>query len=306
MEAAVVEVKNLTKKFGEFLAVDNVSFEIKKGEIVGLLGPNGAGKTTTILMLLGIIKPANGKIEIFGLDLEKRQREILERVNFSSAYNSFPGRLTVAENLFIFSHFYKMENPKEKIRKLLDSLELGDLKNQLVQTLSSGQQTRLGLCKALLNNPELLFLDEPTASLDPEIAKRVRELLLEIRRERNISILYTSHNMEEITQMCDRVIFLNHGRIVAFDTPLNLTKRIKDCLLSLTFDAPLSKVKEFALTKQLNFQIPQPNLLEVMLKEEDIGNTLAQLSGNGISVVDVKIEKPTLEDVFLEIAKKKT
>lgn len=305
VQEPILEVKNLTKKFGDFLAVDDISFGIEKGEIVGFLGPNGAGKTTTLTMLLGITKPTRGEIKVFGMDFNKNREKILKKVNFASAYSFFLGRLTVFENLYVFSFLYDVKNPKEKIKKLLDDFELTDLRNQFAGSLSSGQLTRLSLCKSLINDPDLLFLDEPTASLDPEIAKKVRDLLFQIRREKNISMLYTSHNMEEITQMCDRVIFLNCGRIVAADTPLKLTKMIKDSFLRLTFDAPLEKVKKFCSKKKLNFQIPQPNMLEITIKEEKIGEILTQLAKENVKITDIVIEKPNLEDVFLKIASKK-
>lgn len=304
MENFVLEAKNLTKDFDGFLAVDNISFEIEKGEILGLLGPNGAGKTTTIMMLLGLIKPTEGKIKIFGLDFWPNREKILNMVNFSSAYTFLPGRLTVFENLYVFASLYGVSRPSQKIKTLLENLELFDLKNQPTESLSSGEATRLNLCKALINDPQLLFLDEPTASLDPDIAQKVRELLFKIRAERNISILYTSHNMEEITQMCDRVIFLDRGKIVASDTPLNLTKMIKDSFLTITFDASLSGVKKFCLDRNLNFQIPKPNILEITTQEEKIGQILTQLAQEGVIIADITITKPDLEDVFLKIARK--
>lgn len=301
----VVEVKNLTKEFDGFLAVDNISFDIKEGEIIGLLGPNGAGKTTTIMMLLGITKPTSGEIKIFGLDFWPHRKEILKRVNFSSIYTFLPDRLTVYENLYVFSCLYGVSRPRQKIEKILEDFELIEMKDELTGSLSSGQLTRLSLAKAFLNDPDLLFLDEPTASLDPDVAKKVREFLFKIRRERNISILYTSHNMEEITQMCDRVIFLDRGKIAAVDTPLNLTRMVKDCFLTLTFDAQLSKVKEFCRNRNLNCQIPQFNILEITLQEEEIGKILTQLAREGIEICDIAIEKPDLEDVFLKIVRQK-
>jgi len=301
----ILEVKNLTKIFGNFTAVDNISFSIEKGEILGFLGPNGAGKTTTITMLLGLTKPTKGEINIFGLDLADNREAVLQKINFATAYSSFMGRLTVFENLYVFSQLYGIENPREKIRSLLDEFEVYKLRDSATQSLSSGELTRVSLCKALLNEPRLLLLDEPTASLDPEIANKVRDLLCTIRREKNISMLYTSHNMEEITRMCDRVIFLNHGKIVAADTPLNLTRMIEKSHLKLTFDAPLEKAKNFLKSRGLEFEIPQPNYLEIVLNEREIGEVLTQLARNGISITDINIEKPNLEDVFLKIASSK-
>lgn len=287
------------------MAVNDISFSVEEGEIVGLLGPNGAGKTTTLMMLVGITKPTNGKIKILELDFEENRVQILKNINYASAYSFFQGRLSVYENLIVFSLLYEVKNPKDKISELLENFEISDLKNKMTNTLSSGQLTRLNLCKALINDPKVLLLDEPTASLDPDIAEKVRGLLFKIRRERKISMLYTSHNMAEITQMCDRVIFLNNGKIEADDTPLNLTKMIKECLLTLTFDAPLAKVKKIAKKIKLNYDISQPNTIDIQLEENKIGSVLTEFAKNDIPIIDVDIEKPNLEDVFLKIAHKK-
>lgn len=309
----VVEVKNLTKKFsasakatagkGYFLAVDNVSFSIKKGQIIGLLGPNGAGKTTTIAMLLGLIKPTSGSIEIFGKNIETHRSEILQNLNFASTYTEFRKRMTVYENLYVFSLLYDVKNPKERIDKTLETFEVGYLRNRLVMGLSSGEITRLGLCKALINYPNLLLLDEPTASLDPNIAQKTRDFLFKIRRKHTVSMLYTSHNMAEIAQMCDWVIFLNKGKIVVQDTPLNLTKMVSDCTLNLIFDAQLDDVINFAKKHQLNFLIPQPHNLVIKLTEEKIAQVLTSLARSKIKIVEIDIKKPNLEDVFLKITR---
>lgn len=210
----MLKVKNLTKKFKSFVAVDNIGFEIKKGEIVGLLGPNGAGKTTTIHMLLGLITPTSGTIEILNKEFSSAREEILSQINFSSAYIQFLGKLTVWENLVFFAKLYNVKDYKEKIPKLLLKFEIPNLKDTLFYKLSSGERTRVILTKTLLNDPKLLLLDEPTASLDPDIADKTRQFLKELHKEKGITMLYTSHNMAEIEEMCDRVIFLNHGKIV--------------------------------------------------------------------------------------------
>lgn len=301
----ILEVKNLIKAFNGVRVIDDISFEIGRGEIVGLLGPNGAGKTTTVTMLLGITKQTSGEIKIFGLDFGSERAKILSRVNFSSSYTSFPERITVFENLYVFAHLYGVASPRSKIQEVLENFEMEDLKDSLTRNLSSGQLTRLNLCKAFINDPELLFLDEPTSSLDPEIAAKVRKFLLKVKKERNMSILYTSHNMEEVTQMCDKVIFLDRGKIIASDTPLNLTKMIKDSFLTVTFDTPLAQVEKFCVEKNLKFQIIQQNVLEIVLQEQDIGATLTQLAREGIDITNIAIRNPDLEDVFLKIANKK-
>lgn len=215
----VVKVKGLTKVFKSLKAVDSVSFSIFPGEILGLLGPNGAGKTTIIHMLLGLTTPTSGDIQVFGLDLRKRRKEIIQNVNFSSSYVSMPNSLSVKESLKVFARLYKTKNREKRIQELLEAFEIAGIKDKLVRHLSSGQQTRLNLAKALINDPKVLLLDEPTASLDPDIADKTRNLLRSIKKDRNISILYTSHNMREMEQMSDRIIFLHKGQIIAEGQP---------------------------------------------------------------------------------------
>lgn len=220
----ILKVKNLSKNFNGVRAVDNVSFEVYEGEILGLLGPNGAGKTTTIQMILGLIKPTSGEVRIFGKDIETHREEIMEKVNFSSAYVSLPGNLKVIENLYTFARLYGVEDYKKKVNELAEFFDIKSLLFKLYFTLSSGQATRVNLAKSLLNSPVILFLDEPTASLDPDIADRTRKLLKQIQKERNLTILYTTHNMVEVEEMCDRVIFINEGKIVTVGNPLDLIK----------------------------------------------------------------------------------
>jgi len=221
----VIKVSNLLKKFGVVTAVNGISFSMYKGQITGLLGPNGAGKTTTIQMLLDLVTPTSGNIEILGKDLNKNREEILSRINFSSPYVALPNNLKVWENLATFGRLYGIKDVKSKIEELASFFQIKDLLPKMTSTLSTGQLTRLNLTKAFLNNPELLLLDEPTASLDPDIADRVRKMLLKIQRERNVSILYTSHNMDEIEELCDRVIFINKGVITDDGTPKEIVKK---------------------------------------------------------------------------------
>ncbi len=225
MADVILEVKNLRKKFKQFEAVKGISFSLKKGEILGLLGPNGAGKTTTIQSILGLIHPTSGTIKIFGKQMPDNRQEILSRVNFSSAYVSLPTNLKVWENLYTFARLYNVQQFKQKVKELADFFEINDILEKMYGQLSSGQATRVNLVKALLNSPELLFLDEPTASLDPDIADRVRVYLKQIQQKDNITILYTTHNMMEVEQLCDRAIFINEGKIVTEGTPKKLIKK---------------------------------------------------------------------------------
>jgi ABC-2 type transport system ATP-binding protein len=224
-QPTLLEVEHLTKRFDGVTAVDDVSFSAQRGEILGLLGPNGAGKTTTIQLLLGLTAPTSGRVRIFGLELASRRREILQRVNFSSAYISLPFNLSVRENLEVFARLYGVRDRRQRIAQVLDLFEIPEVAGTVTGKLSSGQVTRVNLCKAFLNDPEILFLDEPTASLDPDIAEKVRSALKRVQRERGVTIVYTSHNMREIELVCDRVIFLSRGRVVASGTPREILER---------------------------------------------------------------------------------
>jgi len=222
----IVSVEGLTKDFGRFKAVDDITFCLQPGEIVGLVGPNGAGKSTTIHMIIGLISPSAGTISIFGKDVEKDREDVLQRLNFTSPHMAFPGRLTVFENLMVYARIYNVRDPITKITGLLERFGIGRLKNKPVSRLSSGENTRVGLCKGFLNDPELLLLDEPTAYLDPQAAIQVREILLDLQRHRGTTILYASHNMREVQHACNRVVFLSHGRIIASGTAIEITRQI--------------------------------------------------------------------------------
>lgn len=223
----VIEVKNLRKAFDGKEAISDVSFEVARGEIVGLLGANGAGKTTAIQILLGLIRPSGGTVRIFGKDPDKDRVEILQRCNFSSAYISLPHNLKVWENLLIFGELYGIREVKRKISSLLELFEISHLKNVLTGRLSSGEATRVNLCKSLINDPELLLLDEPTASLDPDIADKVRGILRHIQNERQITMIQTSHNMRDVQEVCDRVLFMHRGRIIANGTADQIMSRFQ-------------------------------------------------------------------------------
>src|SRR5580700_8627936 len=222
----LVTVERLTKTYGKFTAVRDVSFVVRAGEIAGLVGPNGAGKTTIIHMMLGLISPNAGSVCLFGKNLETDREQILQRLNFTSPYMAFPVRLTVLENLRVFAGIYNVRDPAVKINELLEKFGIGRLKKKPMSKLSSGETTRVGLCKAFLNNPELLLLDEPTAYLDFQAALQVRDVLLDLQRSCGTTILYTSHNMHEVQRMCNHIIFLSHGKVIETGTPIELTRRI--------------------------------------------------------------------------------
>ncbi|HKR82003.1 MAG TPA: ABC transporter ATP-binding protein [Candidatus Saccharimonadales bacterium] len=210
----VLETANLVKRFGSFTAVNDISFSIKKGEVVGFLGPNGAGKSTTIQMLLGLLTPTSGTIKYFGKDFHQNRLATLSRINYLSAFNTLQGRITVEQNLRVFADAYGVKNPTQKINELLEYFAVPQLKKVAYDNISAGQRTRVNLAKAFLNDPELVLMDEPTASLDPDIVDRVLTMIEDLKKRRELTILYTSHNMPEVERICDRVVFLAHGNIV--------------------------------------------------------------------------------------------
>ena len=215
----LVEVKNLKKNYSSKEAVKNISFNIESNEILGLLGPNGSGKTTTIGMLLGLLKPSAGEIKIDNMDLESNRIEILSKINFISPYIELPKKLTVKQNLIVYGKLYNINNLKERIEYLTEKLRLKELLNRVTGELSSGQKNRASLAKALINKPKVLFLDEPTASLDPEIGDFVRSFLENYKKENKISILLASHNMNEVSRLCKSVLMMKDGIIIDQGTP---------------------------------------------------------------------------------------
>ena len=221
----ILEADRLVKVFGDATALDGLSFTVAPGESLGLLGVNGAGKTTAMNLLLGLTTPTSGMVRIFGLDLWQHRIEILRQVNFSSAYTSLPSNLLVWQNLTVFARLYGVPHPKQRIDALLELLDITHLRKAVTGKLSAGESTRVNLAKALLNEPRLLLLDEPTASLDPDIADRVRKLLRRLQAETGLSILYTSHNMRDIEEVCDRLVFLHGGKVLAEGTPVEVQAR---------------------------------------------------------------------------------
>jgi len=218
----ILSVKNLKKYYGSNLAVDNVSFEIEESKIVGLLGPNGAGKTTIISMILGIVSYDFGKIIIKGYDILKERIKALENVNFVAPYALLLGNLTVYENLYFFSKLYGINDLKKNIEELILYFNLKNLRDKKYGVLSSGEQVRVNLAKAFINKPKLLLLDEPTASLDPAVAKDIRDRIKEFVYSKNCAVLWTSHNMYEIEDICDNILFLYQGKIILEGNPKRL------------------------------------------------------------------------------------
>lgn len=219
---AAIAVSALSKNFGRVTAVDNIDFTVQPGTITGLLGGNGAGKTTTIAMILGLIEPSSGHIDVLGYDIARERSQIAPRMNFESPYVDMPLRLTVYQNLSVYGRLYGVRPLAPKIQAIAEQMNLGEFLNREVGKLSAGQKTRVGIAKALLNAPDIILLDEPTASLDPDTAHWVRDQLRDYCKQHDATILMASHNMAEVEQLCDQVLIMKAGHIVAQDTPKKL------------------------------------------------------------------------------------
>lgn len=244
MSLPAIQVQALTKQYGTVLAVDGVSFDVRRGSICALLGGNGAGKTTTLSMLLGLVTPSSGAIRVLDIDMLADRYRALPRVNFSSPYVDLPKRLTVGENLVVYARLYGLKHARRRVRELAADLDIGAFMQRPYGTLSSGQRTRVALAKSLLNHPEVLFLDEPTASLDPDTADRVRGYLQEYQRRNGATLLLASHNMLEVERLCDEVIMLRQGRIVDHDAPAALLARYGRATLEEVFLAIARRAPE--------------------------------------------------------------
>jgi ABC-2 type transport system ATP-binding protein len=243
--SAAIDVAHLVKVYKSTPAVDDVSFQIARGSVTGLLGGNGAGKTTTIAMIMGLVLPTSGRIQVLGHSMPEQSADVLGRMNFESPYVDMPMRLTVRQNLTIFGRLYAVENLRGRIDQLAADLDLGEFLDRANGKLSAGQKTRVALAKALINRPELLLLDEPTASLDPDTADWIRQHLLTYRKTHGATILLASHNMLEVERLCDRVIIMKRGRIEDDDTPENIMARYNRGTLEEVFlDVARGRVQE--------------------------------------------------------------
>lgn len=304
----ILEVKKLKKVYQgkvPYTAVDGISFHLEKGEILGLLGPNGSGKTTTIQMLLGTLASSGGEILYFGKEFPLHKTEILQDVSFASTYTNLPWMLTIDENLQVFGYLYGLSKAESVSRyvPLLERFGILAKRDQRVSSLSAGQVTRLMLVKAFFIQPKIVLLDEPTASLDPDIASDICSFLLEQRDNQNTSILFTSHKMDEVMEICDRAIFLKEGKIIADDVPKNLAKKVSRYRLRLVITDGLKRAISIAEGYSYPYFVDH-RMIEVSMEEEQIAQFLHALSQSGVSYVNIKIEEPSLEDFFLQIAKK--
>ena len=221
----IIEIKELKKNYGKTIAVDNLNFKIQKGQIIGLLGPNGCGKSTTIGMMLGLIKPTSGSVIINNKDIEDNRTSLLEKMNFISPYIELPKKLTVEENLKVYARLYGVKNLKEKIYSLMEKLNLIEFKSRKTGELSSGQKNRVSLAKALINDPEILLLDEPTASLDPDVGDYIRSFIENFVSNKGSTILLASHNMNEVERLCHEVMMMKNGKIIDRGTSSDLINK---------------------------------------------------------------------------------
>lgn len=305
---ALLEVKNLVKKFGTFLAVNDISFVVNEGEIVGLLGANGAGKTITIQMLLTALTPTSGSINYFGLDLATHRSEILQHVAFASTYIKMPGNISIYNNLDIYARLYGIAEQERKkiIEKYLCIFGMWHMRHKPVGLLSAGQTTRTMLAKAFLTNPRIILLDEPTASLDLEVALEVRALILEQRREHNCTVLITSHNMEEVAAVCDRVLVLQRGSLIANDTPTRLAAAFNQTRVELVIehDKDQERACVYAQNHALSYQLTARTFV-ARIDEHKIATLLKDFAALSIEYSSITIDKPTFEDYFLSMTHRK-
>jgi ABC-2 type transport system ATP-binding protein len=306
--ASTLIVNQLSKIFPgkpPVTAVDGISFELGDGEILGLLGPNGAGKTTTIHMLLGTLTYTSGSIQYFGKEFKKHRSDVLQHVSFASTYVNLPWKLTIEQNLDVFGRLYGLSGAEIKKRQkpLLERFGIANKLKATVTSLSAGQLTRLILVKAFLVKPKIALLDEPTASLDPDMAKEVCSFLLEEREKEGTTMLFTSHKMDEVAELCDRILFLQEGKIIANDLPENLIKTISTPKIELIIVDGMKRTLQLAHTLKLSYKVDH-RWIELEMEEKFISEFLGRLVKQDISFSSIKIHHPTLEDYFLKMVRK--
>lgn len=316
MNQVPLRVEGLTKVFApslwakirykkqSFTAVNDISFSLKAGEILGFLGPNGAGKTTTIQMLLDVLTPTSGVVEYLGKNLFKHH-EILQYVSFASGYTRLPSSLTVYQCLLTHGMLYNMsgEELRTKIPSILNEFGITHLADRNASTLSAGQTTCVLLARTFLVEPQVVLLDEPTAALDPENAQLVRSFIKKLNQEKGISILFTSHNMVEVAELCDRILILKEGVIIADDTPESLASSVSRAHVQLVSVDHLPQLIQFAQQNSLDFT-SQERHIDIVIDEHKISEFLESLAHHKLRYSQISIAKPTLEDYFLSIARK--
>jgi ABC-2 type transport system ATP-binding protein len=304
----VLEVEGLTKSFAgkpAAIAVDGVSFAVGAGEIVGVLGANGAGKSTTIQMLIGTLRPTAGTIRYFGRDFVRHRSAVLEQVGYASGYACLPQSLTVQENLDVYGRLCGLRSA-ERRRRIAELLEFFGVAAQARKTmgkLSAGQVTRVMLTKAFLARPRVVLLDEPTASLDPEVCAVVRAFVLREKQKHGVAMVYTSHNMAEVTEVCDRVIFLSRGRIAAEDSPQQLAACVAGTVVRLRSAGLEQQLLSCVRAQSLEAGL-RDGWVEIALSHGRTGALVRELHAQGLHFSEIEVRKPTLEDYFLKISKR--
>ncbi len=301
----LLEIHQLRKRYGSVEALRGITFTVERGEFFGLLGPNGAGKSTTINILLGLILADGGSIRVFDTDFAAQPVAIRRRMNVAAALTSMNGVLTVRENLGVYGRIYGVKKIKTRIDELLERFEIRELADTKLQYLSSGQHTRVTLCKGFLNDPELLLLDECTVGLDPDIAEKTRRALKQVQRDKKTTVLFTSHNMSEVEELCGRIAFLSQGEILRIDTAERITRLIPQQILEVRFQpgTDLSHMvfadglptAEAGVANSLRFRLDDP--------EQQLDPLLRRLAQAEARIVDLQLKRPTLEDVFIKVAR---
>ncbi|MBI4452127.1 ABC transporter ATP-binding protein [Candidatus Woesearchaeota archaeon] len=306
-----IEVQNLVKAFKErgkaITAVNNVSFSVRKGEIFGLLGPNGAGKSTTINMLTGLLEKDSGNIKILDFDPDKNWEYVKNNSNVATAYSWLSDVLTIRQNLRVYAKLYGVKNYEHKIDELLEMFELKNVADRKIIRLSSGENTRAVLCKGLINNPKVLFLDECTVGLDPDIADKTRGIIKDYQKKNDCTILFTSHYMYEVEELCGRIAFMSNGKIIRIDTSSNLKKLIKKHTVEIAVKKNIKLLKEFLKTEGVDIVFEKDNsiVFEVTTEEDKMYKVISKIFHKGFMLSNLHVKGPTLDDIFIKIARGK-
>ena len=306
-----IEVSNLVKTFKEkgktITAVDNISFKAKKGEIFGLLGPNGAGKSTTINILTGLLEKDSGTIKVLGFEPEKNWEYVKNNSNVATAYSWLSDVLTIRQNLRVYAKLYGVKNCEHKINELLEMFELKNVADRKIIRLSSGENTRAVLCKGLINNPKVLFLDECTVGLDPDIADKTRGIIKDYQKKNDCTILFTSHYMYEVEELCDRIAFMSNGKIIRIDTSSNLKKLIKKHTVEIAVKKNIKLLREFLKTEGVDIVFEKDNsiVFEVTTEEDKMYKVISKIFHKGFMLSNLHVKGPTLDDIFIKIARGK-
>ena len=306
-----IEVNNLVKTFKEkgkeIVAVDDISFKVRKGEIFGLLGPNGAGKSTTINILTGLLEKDSGTVKILGFEPEKNWELVKNNSNVATAYSWLSDVLSIRQNLRVYAKIFGVKNYEKRINELLEMFELLKIADRKIIRLSSGENTRAVLCKGLINSPKVLFLDECTVGLDPDIADKTRNIIKNYQKENNTAILFTSHYMFEVEQLCDRIAFMSNGKIVKTDTSENLKKIIKKRTIEISVKKNIKLLKEFLKTEGIDIIFAEDNSVafEVTTEKDKMYKVMNKIFSKGFLLSNLHIKGPTLDDIFIRMSRQK-